>query len=75
MSDFKYLGDFAACEVWAARYMTCDKCKVSWTGCWDNFMCPQCGEGELPSCETSGMTIRELTDSLLSARTGSEAGE
>jgi hypothetical protein len=44
----EYLGNFAACEPWAAKSMQCDKCMVSWTGCWDNFQCPHCGEGELP---------------------------
>lgn len=49
MTEYKYLGNFAACEQWAARGMSCDDCMVSWTGCWDNFQCPQCGKGELPS--------------------------
>jgi hypothetical protein len=48
MSDLKYLGNFAACEQWAAVGMQCDDCSVSWIGCWDNFQCPQCGKGELP---------------------------
>ncbi len=47
----KYLGNFAACEPWAAVGMQCDACNVSWTGCWDNFQCPKCGEGELPKAE------------------------
>jgi hypothetical protein len=58
MSDYKYLGNFAACEPWAAQGMSCDDCMVSWTGCWDNFQCPKCGNGELPSC-------RELDHSTL----------
>jgi len=48
VNDYKYLGNFAACEPWAAVGMSCDKCKVQWTGCWDNYQCPKCGEGELP---------------------------
>lgn len=44
----KYLGNFAACEPWAAVGMQCDDCDVSWTGCWDNFECPICRKGELP---------------------------
>jgi predicted RNA-binding Zn-ribbon protein involved in translation (DUF1610 family) len=60
LREYRYLGDFAACEMWAARHMTCDACRVAWTGCWDNFMCPECGEGELPSCEPAGMTLGEL---------------
>lgn len=45
---YEYLGNHAACEPWAAVGMSCDKCKVSWTGCWDNYQCPKCGDGELP---------------------------
>ncbi len=49
MSEYKYLGDFSATPPQYSRHMTCFECKVSWTGCWDNFMCPQCLQGELPS--------------------------
>jgi len=45
---FEHLGNLAACEPWAAQSMQCDKCMVSWIGCWDNFECPKCGDGELP---------------------------
>jgi hypothetical protein len=48
-AGYTYLGDFAACEPWAARLMQCDKCMVTWVGCWDNFQCPKCEDGELPS--------------------------
>src|SRR6266567_1201439 len=48
MGEYHYLGNFAACEPWAAQGMSCDDCMVSWTGCWDNFQCPKCGKGELP---------------------------
>lgn len=48
-SEYKYLGDFSATPPWHSRSMSCDKCKVRWTGCWDNFQCPKCGDGELPS--------------------------
>lgn len=47
----EYLGNFSACEPWAAIHMTCEPCKVSWTGCWDNCECPRCGKGELPWME------------------------
>jgi hypothetical protein len=50
LREYKYLGNFAACEPWAAQGMSCDDCSVSWTGCWDNFQCPKCGNGELPNC-------------------------
>lgn len=55
---YEYLGNFAACEPWAAVGMSCDACKVSWTGCWDNFECPRCGDGELPSCEPTAEARR-----------------
>ncbi len=46
--EYKYLGNFSAVDPVYSRHMECDKCRVSWTGCWDNFQCPKCGEGELP---------------------------
>lgn len=46
--NYKYLGNFSATPPWHDQGMSCHKCKVKWTGCWDNFQCPQCGEGELP---------------------------
>jgi hypothetical protein len=49
--DYKYLGDFSATPPQYSRGMFCDDCKVRWTGCWDNFQCPQCGQGELPSSD------------------------
>jgi hypothetical protein len=48
---YEYLGNFSATDPAYSRGMSCDKCEVSWTGCWDNFQCPKCGEGELPSSE------------------------
>lgn len=47
-SSYKYLGNYSANGPEHSRLMCCDKCEVSWTGCWDNFMCPKCGEGEIP---------------------------
>ncbi len=47
----KYLGDFSAAPPWFSILMECHDCNVSWTGCWDNFECPKCGHGELPSAE------------------------
>jgi hypothetical protein len=49
--SFEYLGDFSATPAWASRSMQCESCRVSWTGCWDNFQCPKCGEGDLPSAD------------------------
>jgi hypothetical protein len=56
---YHYLGNFASCERWAERSMHCDACRVEWTGCWDNFMCPECGEGQLPGFEPLSMTLRK----------------
>lgn len=47
--EYKYLGNFSAAPPWHSVSMSCDECRVSWTGCWDNFECPKCGRGELPS--------------------------
>jgi len=47
----KYLGNFSAVDPAYSRHMQCYECDVSWTGCWDNFQCPQCGKGELPTSE------------------------
>jgi len=45
---YEHLGDLSAVEPWHRVPMVCDKCMVSWEGCWDNYQCPRCGEGELP---------------------------
>jgi anaerobic ribonucleoside-triphosphate reductase len=50
--DYEYLGDFSATPVWHTRHMVCHECKVSWGGCWDNFECPKCGNGDIPSNPT-----------------------
>lgn len=47
--EYEYLGNFSATEPWHTQEMRCDNCKVRWGGCWDNFQCPKCGEGELPN--------------------------
>ena len=46
---YKYIGDFSAAPIGHSRHMSCHKCEVSWTGCWDNFMCPRCQEGDIPN--------------------------
>lgn len=50
-ADYKYLGNFSATPPQYDRHMECHDCKVCWTGCWDNFECPQCRQGELPKSE------------------------
>ena len=47
--EYEYLGNFSAVDPVYSRHMECHDCKVCWTGCWDNFQCPKCQEGELPS--------------------------
>lgn len=51
MEDYKYLGNFSAVDPAYSRGMSCHDCKVDWIGCYDNFMCPICGKGELPNNE------------------------
>lgn len=45
----RYMGNFSAVEPVHTRYMICFECNVSWHGCWDNFQCPVCKNGEIPS--------------------------
>ena len=49
--DYKYLGNYSAVDPAYSRGMHCHDCMVSWTGCWDNFQCPLCGGGDLPSSD------------------------
>ena len=62
MEEYKYLGNFSAVGPAHTRHMSCHDCKVSWDGCWDNFMCPKCGEGEIPSfdVDTSTFSLGDL---------------
>lgn len=53
-NNYEYLGDFSATPPWHGQFMCCHDCQVSWTGCWDNFQCPQCGKGDLPNNEYKG---------------------
>jgi hypothetical protein len=60
LTSYEYLGDFSATPPWHSRAMSCDDCRVSWTGCWDNFQCPKCGMGDLPGFGGEPMTLSEL---------------
>ena len=65
LTKYEHLGDLSATPPWHSRHMTCEPCRVSWTGCWDNFQCPKCGQGELPNDaapydEAEGMTPTEV---------------
>ncbi len=59
-ASYEYLGDFSSTPPWHSRAMSCDDCRVSWTGCWDNFQCPKCGMGDLPGFDGQPMTLSEL---------------
>lgn len=48
---WKDYGDLSAVATVHRVAMSCDRCKTRWYGCWDNFQCPECGEGELPWCD------------------------
>ena len=58
--EYEYLGDFSATPPWHSRGMSCSECRVSWTGCWDESLCPKCGMGDLPGSEGTIMTLAEL---------------
>jgi len=61
MIEYKYIGNFSAADPAYSRGFSCHDCKVDYTGCWDNFMCPICGKGELPyHPETLELSLREL---------------
>lgn len=47
----RHLGNFSAVEPAYSRLMYCYDCNVDWVGCWDNFQCPECGQGELPNSD------------------------
>jgi hypothetical protein len=48
---YRDLGDLSAVEPPYRIRMQCDRCRIVWYGCWDQFQCPECGEGELPTQE------------------------
>jgi len=58
-NDYLYVGNLSAVDPVYSRRMVCHDCRVSWTGCWDTFQCPICGEGELPTAD-----LDNLADSL-----------
>lgn len=62
MNVYKYLGDFSATPPWHSRDMSCHECEVSWSGCWDNFECPICGRGDLPSDKSFKELIVDLPE-------------
>jgi len=56
IDGYKEYGDLSAVDPPYARRMQCDTCRTKWLGCWDNFTCPECGEGELPQASIGGKT-------------------
>jgi len=59
--DYRDAGNFSAVDPVYSKRMYCDDCMVTWVGCWDNFQCPECGEGELPAYKTFEEELRDLT--------------
>lgn len=57
MSEYKYLGNQSAVEPEHTRFMSCEDCMVAWHGCWDNFQCPKCEQGELPNRDYSAIDL------------------
>lgn len=56
-NQYKHMGDLSAVDPPYRRWMCCDDCMLSWYGCWDNFECPKCGKGELPSPTPTGRSV------------------
>ena len=54
MKDY---GDLSAVGPPYTVSMRCDTCRTKWLGCWDNFQCPECGEGELPKATDVEMAL------------------
>lgn len=65
--EYEYLGNFSAVGPAYSRGMRCHDCKVEWVGCWDNFMCPKCGQGELPNIDPPEFINAKMKE-LLSRR-------
>lgn len=49
IDGYKDYGNLSAVDPPYQRSMSCEACKTRWVGCWDNFQCPECFEGELPT--------------------------
>jgi hypothetical protein len=49
--QYRDYGDLSAVDPPNRVSMQCDSCRVRWQGCWDNFQCPECGEGQLPNSD------------------------
>ena len=47
----KDYGDLSAVDIIYQVSMYCEKCNVRWYGCWDNYECPECFTGDLPTCD------------------------
>lgn len=65
VKQYENLGNLSALTQEHSRQMDCHACRVTWLGCWDNFQCPRCGHGELPSYpSTVANAIKELKDAI-----------
>ena len=58
----KWLGDLSAVDPWHSVYMECVDCNVAWAGCWDNYQCPRCLQGELPWRDNAILTEDEANE-------------
>ena len=48
-AKYENLGNLSAVGPAYSKGMSCHDCRVEWIGCWDNFQCPKCGEGDIPN--------------------------
>lgn len=62
---YKNYGYLAAVDPQYSIFMKCENCKTKWTGCWDEFQCPECEDGELPSFDLNNI-YKELNESTKS---------
>lgn len=43
-AGYTYLGDFSATPPWYSVSLSCDRCMVTWVGCFDAMHCPKCDD-------------------------------
>ena len=41
--SYRYMKNTTAAPLEHSKLLTCDKCRVAFTGCEDAFQCPECG--------------------------------
>lgn len=45
-AGYTYLGNFSAVEPQYSVGLSCDRCMVSWVGCYDAMHCPKCQDAD-----------------------------